>query len=544
MMPFGHTVQFESAAYGVTAQPVLRLDRAGTPTTSTRIVKWAGASGVAGGDFVTIANGSPNGTITGVAPAYSLKDYFLWFPSDVSPYIYAYQSKSHTAGAAAFELYKPYGLGESTANVPSKVATAVVWSPINVILNSPLWPSCVAVHYDRLFAGRAVTRTAVGSIPRGDYPNAIKWSDVGEPEKWNDTNMILVDDRPDDGIMGFGHIGKDLAILKRDRVYVMTGYSEATFSVTLLTAELGCTDSRSIVQYQDGVAFMSRKGYVYIDGSGGIQYLSQLEPGHGIHTTLLPEIARPDNTFTESQHLASSAALVQDHIILTNQYNITDFDNPINDSWSLYLKTNAWANWGNRESGVVPYCYTPGNQYIKGRVIAAFKNFLGEMDRMFYPISTASATFESLDETYNASDALVQFYIPTVVRTKDFRFWEGDTGRLRAIYVEHCIQYNGASDATQNGPALYIDTDRAISASPGTVGEVEPQYESGGLDTDRYYVREFRGGYYQREGAVFRFRMALENVVSGTYPHVFKWYTTRALTERTKPGRVQNTVPS
>jgi hypothetical protein len=114
------------------------------------------------------------------------------------------------------------------------------------------------------------------------------------------------------------------------------------------------------------------------------------------------------------------------------------------------------------------------------------------------------------------------------------------------MYFEHCIQYIGTSDPTQNGLTITTNTDRNISASPTTVGVVEPQYETGltNPDYERYYVREFRSGYFQREGAVFRFKLAHQNISSGTTPNILKWYNMRILTEQTTSGRVQDTVPS
>lgn len=549
MMPWGATIQYDQAAYGCSSKPIFRRDKTGNGRTATRLVKWAGSTIAAGGDFATISNGSISGTFTGTPPTVSIADAFIRFNADVSPYHYSYQVKTHTANSANFTLYKPYGLGENTTNVPNKVASAVDWVPIDYVENSPIWCQCVAVHYERLFVGRPVYVTPVGGILPGEYPNGVAYSDATQPEKWNDTSLIIVDDRPDDAIMAFGHIGSYLAIFKSDRVYILTGYSPETFTVKLLTAEIGCIDSRSVVQIDDGVAFMSKKGYYYLDSTGIPIKLSQQAPGHGIQKRLLPEIA---GNLGGKQFVSSCAALTQDHLVLSNQENRDKPSVPYHDPWMMYTKTRAWANWGNRDASIQPICFSPANQLVNGLVIAAYPLFMASIDSIFdaEPASDTMSIYPTVvqfkDDYYDASSNAQSAYIPAVCRTKDFRLWEGDTGRLRAMYVEHCVQYIGSSDPTQNGITITVDTDRDISVSAGTVGVVEPQYETGLSvpDYEKYYVREFRSGYFQREGAIFRFRLAHQNISSGTTPHVLKWYNLRLLVEQTRSGRVQDTVPS
>lgn len=552
MMPWGHTVQYEHSAYGCSAKPIFRADKSGNGRTATRLIKWAGSVTAPSGDFATINNGSTSGTFTGTPPANSIANCYIRFPSDTAPYRYSYQVKTHVGGNAAFELYEPYGLGENTTNVPNKTATAVEWVPIDYVQNSPIWCQCVAVHHERLFVGRPVLVTPVGDIQPGEYPNAVMYSEPTQPEKWNDTSLIVVDDRPDDAIMAFGHVGRNLVLFKSRRTYILSGYSPQTFTVHLVTAEMGCIDSRSVVQLGDGVAFMSHKGYYYLDSSLVPRELSQREPGHGIRRLLLPQV---NNPLSGKQYIVSAAALSQDHLVLTNQETVDDdppgFNTP-KDSWFMYTKTFAWGNWGNRDAEVQPLCYSPANQYAEGRVLAAFPNFVGTIDSMFDPEpppvtgATVLVTPQVEDQYYDANDDLQTAYVPVVCRTKDFRLWEGDTGRLRAMYVEHCIQYVDTSDPTQNGLDVSIDIDRAISESPTTVGTVGPEFEDALFDPDydRYYVREFRTGGFQREAAVFRVRLSQENVSSGTTPPVMKWYNIRLLGEQTRSGRVQNSVTS
>lgn len=552
MMPWGHTVQYEHSAYGCSTKPIFRPDKSGNGRTATRLVKWAGSVTSASGDFATISNGSTSGTFTGTPPATSVANCYLRFTADTAPYKYSYQIKSHTGGNASFELYEPYGLGENTSNVPNKVASECLWQPIDYVQNSPIWCQCVAVHYERLFVGRPVLVTPVGDIQPGEYPNGVMYSDAVQPEKWDDTSLIIVDDRPDDAIMAFGHIGHDLAVFKSDRIYVITGYSPQTFTVQLLTAELGCIDSRSVVQIDDGVAFMSKKGYYYVDSAGIPVKLSQREPGHGVQQRLLPEIS---GGLGGKQFVSSCGAIINDHVVLSNQDNIEkdplDLGYvPYNDAWTLYHRTGAWANWGNRDADLQPICFSPGNQYAGGLTLAAFPNFIGSINSMFNAeppnlnVSQQTILVEEQDQYYDDADDPQTAYIPVVARTKDFRLWDGDTGRLRAMYVEHCIQYTGTSDPNQNGLIVTVGTDRAISVTPSTVGTIEPQREAALNDPDyeRYYVREFRTGAFQKEGALFRFRLSQENVSSGTTPQVLKWYNMRVLAEQTRSGRVQDNV--
>ena len=541
MMPLTVTTPYELSTYGTSCMAFSAACKDGTPRTATRLVKWGGANCATATPNASITNGSTTGTFSATV-AYSLTNCYLRFNSENTGYAYSYQIKSHVAGTSSFELYKPYGLGEDTTAVPDKVTDPCKIRSMDWVENSPPDVQCSIVHYERLFVGRPTLIANVGALSKGVYPNAIQWSDPAEPEKWNDTRVIQVDDRPDDAIMGFGHAGKSLLIFKENRVYIMSGYSEQTFTVSLFTAEYGCIDSRSIVQYKDGCAFMSRNGYKYIDSGDVVEY-SQVRPGHGIRRDLLPEISKDEGRFNAQMHLQSTAALVEDHLVLSNQDNRTSSDQE--DNWFFYMKNRTWGRWGSREGATVhqPYCYTPANQLLNGRVCAVLQDCVVEIDNMFQPEVASTAAADRYDQIYESAVAATK-YIPVTLRFKDFRIYGGDTGRLRAAYVEHNCHYIGSSDATMNGLLVEADRDDNIDMTTSTVGTLEPTFISGSSVTrpDKYSIREFRTGAFQQELAIIRIKLSMENRTSGGYPHSLKFFQVRLLTEQTKSGRVQNPV--
>lgn len=540
MMPLCAPAPYESSTYGTSIKQFAALVKDNGSRTATRLVKWAGANVATVVGTASINNGAVNGTF-GVAPPNSMVNCYIRFDSENAGYGYSYQIKSHTGGATAFTLYKPYGLGEDTTNVPNKAGAACKTRAMDWVQNSPPDVQCTIVHYERLFVGRPTLIAAVGSLSQGEYPNAIQWSDPAEPEKWNDTRVIQVDDRPDDAIMGFGHAGKSLLIFKEDRVYIMSGYSEQTFTVNLFTAEYGCIDSRSIVQYKDGCAFMSKNGYKYIDSGDAVEY-SQIRPGHGIRRDLLPEVSKDDGRYNAVMHLQSTAALVGDHLVLSNQDNRSSSEQE--DNWAFYVKNRTWFRWGSRESPVLqPFCYTPANQLLNNRVCAVLQNAVVEIDNCFGPELPSTADADRFDQYYVGGSPATK-YIPVVLRFKDFRIYGGDTGRFRAAFVEHNVHYVGPSDATQNSITVTADKDDDIDVTVSTVGALEPVFISGATVThpDKYSVREFRRGAFQQEPSVIRIRLSMEGRVTGTYPHSLKFFQMRLLTEQTKSGRTQNPV--
>jgi hypothetical protein len=540
MMPLCAPAPYESSTYGTSIKQFPALVKDNGSRTATRLVKWAGANAPTFVGTASLNNGSVNGTF-GVAPPHSLTNCYLRFDSENPGFGYSYQIKSHTAGSTAFILYKPYGLGEEATDVPNKTSAPCKVRCMDWVQNSPPDVQCCIVHYERLFVGRPTLISPVGALSAGEYPNAIQWSDPAEPEKWNDTRVIQVDDRPDDAIMGFGHAGKNLLIFKENRVYIMSGYSEQTFTVNLLTAEFGCIDSRSIVQYRDGCAFMSKNGYRYIDGGDTVEF-SQMRPGHGIRRDLLPEVSKDDGRYTAIQHLQSTAALVEDHLVLSNQDNRSNSEQE--DNWFFYLKNRTWGRWGSREPPTLqPYCYTPANQTLNGRVCAVLQNQIVEIDNMFQPEVPAVAAADRFDEIY-VGGAPSTKYIPVVVRFKDFRIYAGDTGRFRAAYVEHNCHYIGSPAPDMNGLTVTADRDDDIDVTETVVGTLEPVYIANSTVSrpDKFSVREFRRGAFQQELGVIRIKFSMEGRVAGTFPHSLKFFQMRLLTEQTKSGRVQNPV--
>lgn len=544
MLPLTPPIPYENATYGTSARQFSGLCKDGATRTGTRLIKWAGANVSDYSGSATINNGDVTGNFS-VAPGTSLVNAFLRFTSETTGYSYSYQIKSHTAGQTAFTLYKPYGLGEGTASIANKSAAACVVKALDYVSNSPPDVQCVAVHYERLFVARPTLIGDVGTLSRGEYPNAIQWSDPAQPEKWDDTRVIQIDDRPDDAIMGLGHAGSNLAVFKRDRIYIVSGYSEQTFTVSLFTAELGCIDARSIVQYRDGCTFMSAKGIFYFDGSQLVE-LTQPRPGHGIRKAYRPLVSKDDSKADKYMHLQASQCLVNEHLLSTIQDNRTT--SGLNDSYMNYLPNRTWVKWGNDEAGLQPYIYSPPNQYINKKAVGVFRTFVAELHSMFEPEDETSAASDRYDESYDTGGSAVTSFIPAEIQFKDLRYVGGDTGRVKQVAVEHNVHYFGAGDSAMQGWNVSVVMDPNLSGTATSVGEVSPRYigNVSAPDYERYFTDTFLGGLptlgaFGQEGSVMRIKLT-NRETTGSRPHSMKLFTLRIRLEQTSSGRVDNPV--
>jgi hypothetical protein len=152
---------------------------------------------------------------------------------------------------------------DGTAVLPTAIATTFA-------------PSCmqdVKAHLNRLFVLGGNVPGTTGAVK----PNSLFWTDQGGPvagtlAEWQDdvsglVNQIVVDsdDSSDFGV-ALAKVGRSLVVFKRRSIHMILGDTPATFTVRTFSTELGCIDPRSVVEYRDGVFFMSHQGYMYFDG--------------------------------------------------------------------------------------------------------------------------------------------------------------------------------------------------------------------------------------------------------------------------------------
>lgn len=80
------------------------------------------------------------------------------------------------------------------------------------------------------------------------------------------TNRIQLEGTANDYGVGLGLLNGRLVILRRQSLYMMTGSSPDTFAVRKI-ASVGCVDPGSILEWDDGIYFMSDTGLMFFDGA-------------------------------------------------------------------------------------------------------------------------------------------------------------------------------------------------------------------------------------------------------------------------------------
>lgn len=81
------------------------------------------------------------------------------------------------------------------------------------------------------------------------------------------TNKIVLEGTSNDYGVGMAILNGRLVILRRQSLYMMTGSDPSTFSVRKI-ASVGCVDPGSILEWDDGIYFLSDTGLMFFDGAG------------------------------------------------------------------------------------------------------------------------------------------------------------------------------------------------------------------------------------------------------------------------------------
>lgn len=83
------------------------------------------------------------------------------------------------------------------------------------------------------------------------------------------TNRIQLEGTENDYGVGMAILNGRLVIMRRQSLYMMTGSDPSTFAVRKI-ASVGCVDPGSILEWDDGIYFLSDTGLMFFDGSGVI----------------------------------------------------------------------------------------------------------------------------------------------------------------------------------------------------------------------------------------------------------------------------------
>lgn len=135
----------------------------------------------------------------------------------------------------------------------------------------PPGSNIVCVHRDRLFVADGKT---VWFSTQRDANTA------GIVPRWNERDRFVVEDGGD--ITAMATLGANLAIFKRDKIYVVagdgpdiTGGTGQEFSPPQrISSDVGCIESRSVAVTPAGTVFQSAAGIYLLTTGGQVQYLS------------------------------------------------------------------------------------------------------------------------------------------------------------------------------------------------------------------------------------------------------------------------------
>jgi hypothetical protein len=137
---------------------------------------------------------------------------------------------------------------------------------------APRCASDLAVFAERLFSGGGsfdgTTNTGTTNLyyTRPGGPTTITAADWQDPVSGL-TNLIKVGSDADDGIIALTAVGKQLGILKRRSLWLLSGSGPSNFVLQRFAADLGCVDPHSVVSRNDGCYFLSDNGYYWWDGA-------------------------------------------------------------------------------------------------------------------------------------------------------------------------------------------------------------------------------------------------------------------------------------
>lgn len=117
-----------------------------------------------------------------------------------------------------------------------------------------------------LTAHEATTLFFSNPIISGGGATATDWKDPVA----GTTNKIRMDNDISDYGVGLAVCRSGLLIFRRNSVWLLRGSDPSNYSLMPVTREVGCVDSRTIVETDAGVYFMSHRGLMLTNGTGVI----------------------------------------------------------------------------------------------------------------------------------------------------------------------------------------------------------------------------------------------------------------------------------
>lgn len=520
VLPSTQHTAYEGCMFWTSAFSITYPTKQSASTSSgRRLIKWTGVKPDTAShtNTATVNNGSTTVTLVTAPTGRDLTGMIMRFNTApaATGYHYGYEVISHTTGSTTVTLAEPYGLGESTTNVPNvTVAAAVTFLPIDVVYNSPLGSTCAINHLERIFVGRPDVKVAVGSIQPRRYYNAIQWSEPGQPEKWPDTNILVVGGDVNDRLMGFGSVGRTLIVFGREQTYAIMGDSESTFSVSRLTTNIGCCDSLSIVNWGNNLIWASREGIHMMTPDLQITTLTRHESRlKGGISEMYTNITKrtPPSGFTDV-HLSVHCHVTGDYLFAVVNPDYTTDAVGLVVSFICHIPTRSWSimNPTDRASTLKYIAQRQAPTRAK-KIMAAVRNgYVGLVDVLEgYQGGTLSYYSPVYQDTVRDNGVATVFPVALSWKSGWKRLVTGDSYTVRRVYVEHGWVYSSATTLT-NGPSMSVAL-QSDSSSTGTVGTFVPRRLLSFSTSVRSYTDEMRSDQFPSKTAAVRFEMSGNN---------------------------------
>jgi hypothetical protein len=102
------------------------------------------------------------------------------------------------------------------------------------------------------------------SVGDGSY---LHWTNLACDEFQTDNYVLIPGNGP---ITGIARANRNLLVFKNDETFILSGGDDpvANLRVETVSNEVGCIARRSIVNVENGVYWMGRRGFFYFDGTG------------------------------------------------------------------------------------------------------------------------------------------------------------------------------------------------------------------------------------------------------------------------------------
>ena len=431
-------------------------------------------------------------------------------------YRWLYKVKSHTAAGTAMTLERPYGLGETTTNVPNLAACDTRTLQSGDVFGAIPGGVTLAVFNDRVFSARGtVSTTLTTGAPQtypspvgeygGYYGNALFWSKPGNFNRWPDQNFALVDQDADDPITGLYTLGDSLIIFKSTKMFRMTGYDEDSFQIDKISEVVGCPYPMGMVSYEGTLFFANQEG-VWAYNGDSLQSITAPDGSHGISKLWASRPWSRAQGMSKEYFWPTMAVTPDGHLLVVCHYPLAT--DQYNDHFVYDTKSGSWATWGMNTATANPIRVVTAPN---GKVYGIHRWFVSELTDLFNP--------SVLSPRYDSYPALA-----TGTTTKEsvapeaevwFNATSGMTVRLREMQVDHKVHYTYSDSTPSYSPwTIKLATDPDL-----TLGSTEHSVQARWISDSGYdYTRPLHYSdrfpeTFQREAQTIRVRLT-----GDTYP--------------------------